>query len=182
MSKQKPKQKKSRQLIDKERWAESEKDAYEFLYSPVKSVTAWFAKMTGLTIIMTIVGIALLNMNSFVGQLVLVFPLCTTVFIAHELTHIITAKILGYSIKWYPINIAKIPIIKVPLTMQGFDVIFPTREAMDRHRWLIGITPYLIVFPLSASFILQDMLAFKVAGIILLCTHLFSLCFEAKRV
>jgi len=112
--------------------------------------------------------------------MILILPICTTVFVCHEGLHILRAKSLGYDIKWYPINLLKIPFTQRTMLMQGFDVIFPNKEAMVKHRWTIGLAPYSLVFPLSIILIISPLLFLRISGVILVATHLFALPYEAR--
>lgn len=168
-----------RHLINKKRWEESQQDALKTIYGLTSSTKAWFIKATIAIISLYFVcHLYVTVFPSVLSSLLYVVPITLSVFIIHEALHFVTATLLGYKTKWFPINMARIPYTRRYLQMEGFDVIFPNQAAADKHNRLIGLAPYLLVFPLSLIFLLTGTLFLQVSGLILIITHLFSLNFE----
>ncbi len=166
----------------KEKWGEAEDDAHRFLYGLTESVRQWFIHMLIYTVVFIIISIAIYQYVSWAGELLAVIPICTSIFLAHELLHYIITIQLGYKTEWYSINIVKIPYTQKNITMEGFDVIFPNKEAMEKHRWRIGMAPYVIIFPLSFLFLFTPYIFLQISGVILIISHVWCLPYEAKKV
>ena len=166
-------------LVDKELWTESQVAAQNAVSGLTPSTKSWFTKIILGTIVISIICFIYVTLFPwFLIKLIYVLPITLSVFIVHEALHFITATLLGYKTDWYPVNMVRIPYTKHFIQMEGFDVIFPNQAAADKHKRIIGIAPYLFVFPLSLIFLLTGILHLQVSGTILIITHLFSILFE----